>query len=146
MCQIVLRAVDNPSGHPLAWKRGMPVQVLEDSHVFSARESLPPAQGGKFWIIKVPGTTVAEWEGMLTGNLSVNSVDAELAPIQLDQALFDGQVFDVDVQPTRRRAVDLVVDDLSVAQKQQLDTTGTLTITFSEARALARRLSDGARI
>jgi hypothetical protein len=146
MCQIVLRAVDNASGHPLAWKRGMPVEVLEDSHVFSARESLPPAQGGKFYIVKVPGVTVAEWEAQLNVGLAVGSVEAEYAPVQFDSALFDGQVFDADVKPLRRKAMDLTIDDLSPGQIQQLDTTGTITLTLSEAQALARRLSDGARI
>lgn len=56
MAELLVRALDNLGGPETGlYKRGMPVVVMPDGHVWGAAEGLPG-----FWIIKLPTVTVAQ--------------------------------------------------------------------------------------
>jgi hypothetical protein len=129
MAEILLRAVDNISGHPLAWKRGMPVVVFENGHPWSPQESLPPANGGKFVVIKVTDVTVAQVEQFLRNRWGIDLCDPEIAV--------------VTVEPTeiRRRVIEIRLADLPIAVRQELNQTGSYTTTWPVLRDFLRKIA-----
>lgn len=62
MAEILVKAIDHTHPDPEvdqrgAYKRGMPVVVMEDGHAWGSEEGLP-----KFWIIKIPGIAKSQVE------------------------------------------------------------------------------------
>jgi hypothetical protein len=58
MCEIIVKAIDAVNSDPVkdrrgCYKRGYPVAVYPDGHIWGAEERLP-----KFVIIKIPGVSV----------------------------------------------------------------------------------------
>lgn len=126
MAEIAIRAVDNTSGHPMAWKRGMPVCVMPDGHPWSPRESLPPAQGGKFVILKITDVTVKQVETFLQNRwgISLDEEDGEFSAATVEREY---------VQLARRK-LHFLLDNLPAGVRNQLRTTGSYTTTWQAIR------------
>ena len=110
MAELLVKAVDATHGDPAkdargCYKRGDPVVVMPDGHTWGALEGLP-----KFWVVKVPGATVAQLE-------------------QYVEALTDAQGATV-----RRRAWFGDTTKLSGAVRNQLTNTGTITVTLTQVQ------------
>ena len=132
MAILVFRATNNTSGHSLAWKRGMPVEVLPNNHVFSPRELLPPAQGGSFVRVTVSDVTVQQVRDFLRTRWSF-----ELEEVDYDQSVV---TVEPELIPIRRRKFHLRVDDLPVNVRNQLRTTGAFTTTWPNIRTFLQNL------
>ena len=106
----------------MAWKRGMPIEVLPDGHQFSARELLPPAQGGSFARVIVTDLTDTQVEQAMS--------------VRWGSGLCEMQVSTVAQEPTSiaRRLFKLRVDDLPLAVRSELNTTGVYTTTWAAVR------------
>lgn len=70
MAEVLVKAVSVSHTDPVkdargCYKVGDPVVVMPDGHVWGVSEGLP-----NFWIVKVPGATVAELEGYLVSILA----------------------------------------------------------------------------
>ena len=124
MAEILIRAADNTSGHPMAWKRGMPVVVMPDGHPWGTKEILPPAQGGPFVIVRITDVTVGQIETFLQNRWGLSLCDED-------------RVSDVDI---RRRHVHLRVDDLPANVRNQLRNTGSYTTTWTAIRTFLQNL------
>lgn len=121
MAEILFRAVDNASGHVMAWKRGMPVVVFENGHVWGAREVIAPADGGKFFRIRISDVTKAQVENFIRNRWGFDTCDED--------------------QGVRRRHIDLRVSDLPAQVRQQLNQTGFFETTWPQVRNFLRRIS-----
>lgn len=132
MAIIVLRAKDNLSGHPLAWKRGMPVCVVESGHQFSPRELLPPADGGSFVRVELTDVTAAQVETFMINRMGCTLDDGEMSTVDRTASV-------------RRRIIDIVVDDLPNAVRQEMNRTGSYVTTWTAVRSFVRKIATGER-
>ena len=130
MAEILIKAANNSSGHPLAWQRGMPVVVFENGHAWGTQEVIPPAQGGAFVRLTITDVTVQQVHDFFLNRWGIDLCDEELDP----------------VDPTikaRRRHIRLRVDDLPANVRNQLNTTGTYTTTWDAVRTFLQRIRTG---
>ena len=131
MAEILIRAVDNTSGHIMAWKRGMPVVVFENGHPWGAQEVIPPAQGGKFVILKITDVTVAQVNNFLQNRWGIDLCDEEMS------------VVTVLPEAIRRRVVNLRVSDLPANVRQQLNNNGSFSTTWPNVKSFWSRITTG---
>ncbi len=134
MAQIVFRARDNTSGHHLAWRRGMPVEILPDSHVFSARESLPPAQGGSFFVVQITDLAPAQIRQWFRSRAIPELCDEEPA---------SGTTAPESVA---RRLFQLRIADIPPAVRQQINTTGRYVTTWDAIRTFIQNRTTQANL
>lgn len=116
MAEILVKAVDATNPDPVkdaagCYKRGDPVVIMPDGHPWGREEGLP-----KFWIVKVPGATVAQLQ---------QYVDALLAA--------DGET------RVRRRAWSLDTARMSGGVRNTLNNTGTITVTLTQVQNFLQR-------
>lgn len=110
-CELLVKAVDYVHPDPTedargAWKAGMIVVVKADGHMWGKLEALPPAQGGKFVVLKFPGVSAAKLEKYLAAQVSGEDT-------------------------VRRRLWQIQIGDIPLAARNRLNTTGTLTVSES---------------
>lgn len=87
----------------------MVVDVREDGATWGRLEVLPPAQGGKFVLVKIPGATVEQVEKAM-GRL-------------------------MDSSATLRRTLKIAVDSLPAGVKSTLNTTGVYSTTANAIKS-----------
>ena len=133
MAQIVFRARDNTSS-PMAWRRGMPVEILPDSHVFSARESLPPADGGSFFVVQITDLTPAQIMQWFRNRALPELCDEEKSTVTVDQA------------SVSRRVFHLRIADIPAAVRQQINTTGRYVTTWDAIRTFIQNRTTQANL
>jgi len=127
MAEIAIRAVNNTwSPHRLRWLRGMPVVVMPDGHPWSDREKLPPAQGGKHVIVKVTDVTVEQ-----VSTFFRNRWGFDLCSHGEPDVIFN--------VAQRRRAINVLVDNLPPAVLIELRDTGMFTTTWAQIRTFIQR-------
>jgi len=131
MAIIVFRANNNNSGGPLAWKRGMPVEILPNSHVFSAREMLPPAQGGSFIRVTISDVTVQQIEDAITTRWGFRISDLDFDPTGDRQDPFVA---------IRRRKLHLRIEGLPPNIRNQMFNTGAYTTTWASIRPFIQNI------
>lgn len=150
MCEILFYARNNTHPDPEkdrrgCYKRGMPVQVQEDGHVWGRLESKQvwiaegrdPAQWpsqGKFAIVKIPGVP----KGRALAFLDEQFVD----DVGLD---YFRTVLDLRPSRYRRRAWRLLVDNIPNNLRNQLLNNGEVTVTVTQVRNYLRRIRDDAQ-
>ncbi len=121
------------------YKRGMPVTVQPDGHVWGLEESkqawlaagrLAADWPGHFVIVKIPGVSVAQVERVVDrqteDDTGVEQVDAGGTP-----------------KTFRRRRWRVLVDNIPNAIKNQLLTNGEVTVTPVQVRKYVQRIRDG---
>ena len=122
MCEILLNAIGSGNADPeldkLCWKRGDPVVVMEDGHEWGAEEGLP-----KFWIVKIPGVSVAA---------ATKYVD------HVYEMVADTSVL------KRKRLFNVLVDDVPNWIKTAIRDTGEVTVTFQQIRNFIKNRDTGA--
>lgn len=113
MAEILVKAVS--ATHPDAvkdargcYKQGDPVVVMPDGHAWGAEERLP-----RFWLVKVPGATVAQLESYIA------------------------QLRDQNGDTIRRRAWGAT--KLTGSLRNQLNATGTVTVTLAQVQSVMER-------
>lgn len=106
-------AQDAPGGHPLGYRQGHPVVVMEDGHEWG-REECPP----KFWIVKLPGVPVEKLLPFLDDDVQHQA--------RQDSAF--GIVPDLTREATMRRAWQIQVAKLDAATLHRVASAGVLTI------------------
>lgn len=126
MCEILVKAVDATHRDPIkdtrgCYKRGDVVIVKPDGWEWGTEEVLPPAQGGKFFIVKVPGVDPATLASLVGPEL--------------------GLMKDV----LRRRSQYLAVDTVwSGGAVQTLRNAGSITVTAQQLNnVIAQKASIG---
>ena len=66
MAELLIKAVDatnpDPTKDRLCGKRGDVVEVQDDGFVWGSDEAMPPDNGGKFFILELPGVPKEELE------------------------------------------------------------------------------------
>ena len=116
MAELLVKAVDAIHPDPDkdargCYKRGDPVVVQEDGHVWGAREGLP-----RFVIIKIPGVPADRLRAFLEPDEAVDEFSGERLP-------------------RIRRRWRALVDDLPAQFKRSLRDTGTVTVTWTQVRS-----------
>ena len=145
MCEILIFAKNNTHVDPEkdrrgCYKRGMPIVVFEDGHIWGREESKQQwiAEGslaadwpgqGRFVILKIPGVPAAKAQALLVqqteddaGNPLVNSDGSPIA--------------------FRRRRWQLLVNSVPLAVRNTLASTGEYTTTVSVIRNYLKRIRD----
>jgi len=132
------------------YKRGMPVVVHEDGHVWGREESkqqwiaegrdpsLWPGQG-KFGILKIPGVPAAKAQAFLADQMDDDTGSPYYVPGSI--------VFADGPYPARyrRRAWRLSIDSVPNAVRNAVLTNGEYTTSVSQIRAYLTRIRDGAQ-
>lgn len=131
MAEILIAATNPISGHPLSWRRGMPVLAFENGHKWGSDELVPPAQGGKFVVVRISDVTVDQVNTFLLNRWGFVIDSVEYA------------VVTVSPEPIRRRPMMLRVADLPVGVRQQLNDTGFFSTTWPQIRTFLTRISVG---
>lgn len=108
----------------------MPVEIFPDGTNWGPFITKPPAQGGKHVIIKITDVTVDQVRTFLQNRWGINLLDPEMNI--LDPKL-----------PVRRRILELAVDLLPLAVRQQLNQTGTFSTTWPQIRTFVRKITTG---
>lgn len=110
MAEVLVKAIDATHPDPVkdargCYKRGDPVVVMEDGHPWGSEEGLP-----KFWIVKIPGATV-------------------------EQVLqYVEELRDAGGTRNRRRAWGVDTTRMTGAIRNQLNSTGTITVTLAQVQ------------
>lgn len=120
--EFLVAARDLDSGY----KRGDPITVQADGHVWGAGERLPD-----FWIIKVP-ISLADaqavigklWEAAVAGDEAFEAPDFEDRRIR-----------------RHRTRIRVFVDDLPRPKRNDLSTIGITTLSLGQARSAYRKLA-----
>jgi hypothetical protein len=133
VAQIVFRARDNTSS-PMAWRRGMPVEILPDSHVFSPRESLPPAQGGSFFVVQITDLTPAQIVQWFRSRAIPELCDEEKAAVT------------VEPESVARRVFHIRIADVPPSVRQQINTTGRYVTTWDAIRTFIQNRTTQANL
>ncbi len=125
MAEILFKAVDAIHADPDkdargTYKRGDVIVIKENNCTWGNKESLPPAQGGKFVIVKITDATVEDIEQALSSRWGISLLDPEI----------DGNGL-----PIRRRCTRLLVDSLPSAVRVQLNQTGTYTTDWATVKS-----------
>jgi len=125
MAELLIKAVDfihpDPAKDAFAWKRGDVVLAVDDGHTWGSKESLPPDQGGKFVIIKVPQPIQA------------------LEAMGIFDAPRDGPIADPLATETGRRTHKMDLDSLPAADRAELATQGRLTLAQGKFAAIIKQ-------
>lgn len=117
MAEILVKAVDAVHPDPAkdargCYKRGDPVCVMPDGHPWGRAETLPT-----FWVVRVPGATVDQLRQYVE---ALTAADGETV--------------------VRRRAWGLDAARLPGNVRNQLNSAGTITVTFVQLQSyLARK-------
>lgn len=127
MAELLVKAVDAVHSNPTkdargCYKRGDIVGVAPNGWQWGAKELKPPADGGKFVVIKITDVSRAQ-----IINWVRNHWDCEI----------DGLDF-VDGNAVRRRRVRIDVDLVPVSVRQTLNQTGQFTTTWAAIRQYVR--------
>lgn len=126
MAELLIKAIDAVHADSIkdargCYKRGDVVVVQPDGFAgWGVRETLPPAQGGVFFIVKVPG------------------VDPDLVRDKLEEMERSEFVLEGPGRggvPTKRRTYGFDLSTLSAGTLQTIDQTGVLTLTIAAARS-----------
>jgi hypothetical protein len=123
VAEILLKWLDATNGNAVkdqrgCYKRGDPVVVMPDGHPWGREELKPPAQGGKFVVVKVPG-------------LDPVLVKERLEAPERSDLLFDNTG---DFLVTRRRRVGLDLSAFASNTLQAMERDGEITLTLTAAR------------
>lgn len=129
MAEILIKARNATNPDPEVdrqgcYKRGDPVVVREDGHVWGAKEGLP-----NFVVVKIPGVAAAKIEALL----EAQTEDDAGNPLQDETGL--PRVF-------RRRRWRVLVDGVPSTIRNKLLTTGSVTVTPTQVRNYVRRVRD----
>lgn len=139
MCELLIHARNNTHADPKidrrgCYKRGMPVVVYEDGHVWGRLESK------QTWIAE--GNAAATWPSQ--GALVILKIPG--VPASQMSALCDVQMEDdagaALVDAFRRRRWQFALGRLPVQIKDTLNTSGEYTATKQQVRAYLRRIRD----
>lgn len=113
MAQILIRLKDNSHSDPTidlkCYKKGMPVVVMDDNHVWGNKEKYPD-----FFVIKVPG-------------ISVDTVNKYISPEEVQNGFEDDGVTP-RMEMYRRRLWQIQYDSLPNAAKNLISTNGEVII------------------
>ena len=120
--EFLVAARDLESGY----KRGDPITVQADGHVWGAAETLPD-----FWIVKVPGLALARAE---------QAVGELWEPAQEGDPEYESPDFSDRRIKRHRSRVRLIYAHLSPRNRNQLESTGVVTLTAAQSRKVYRRL------
>ena len=148
MCEILIFAKNNTNPDPEkdrrgCYKRGMPVVVFEDGHVWGREESKQvwitegkpaadwPGQG-KFVILKIPGVLAAKAQELISHQVEDDA----------GTPLFDPNGIPIAF---RRRRWQLLVDSIPLAVRNTLASTGEYTATVAQIRSYLKRIRDAAQ-
>ena len=154
---LLIKAVDATNADTLknlrgCYKRGQLVLIKPTGHEWGREEAKPPAEGGKFVIVRLlrdDGVTpvwalgepmparVARYLEPERSDL-VFETDPETGEVLLND---NGQALGVVV---RRRRYSLRVDDLPLAVRRQFRDTGLYVVKWTTARDFLRDLQTGA--
>lgn len=127
MAELLIKAIDATHSDPVkdargCWKRGDVVAAFDDGHEWGRLEALPPEQGGKFVIIRLPGVTLAELRGETIQRTAFDFLDPER---------------DESGEVVGRRAMKVDLDALLAAEQQTARRDGRLTLSKSRVAQLA---------
>lgn len=148
MAEILIFIGNNTHADPVkdrrgCWKRGMPVIVYDDGHVWGREESKQQ------WIAE--GLTAANWpsQGKLV-ILKITGVTAAKAQSFLDPQTEDDAgtpIFDELGRPAvfRRKRWHLVFDSVPTTVRNAALTNGEVTVTVAQIRSFLLRIRDGAQ-
>lgn len=104
------------------YKRGDPVVVRDDGHVWGAKEGLP-----NFVVVKIPGVAASRIEALI----QAQTEDDAGSPVQDENGA---------PRAFRRRRWRVLVDNIPAAIRNQLLTTGSVTVTPAQVRNYVRRV------
>lgn len=122
MAEMLVKAEDATAARDIGcYKRGDVVSIQEDGFAWGVKERIPPAQGGKFVIVKVPG----------------------IKPSELEADDFTKPELDEQGVMTRRRFVRVNLD--AVAESETLRTEGRVTRTRQALRGITQTKTRTAR-
>lgn len=144
MCEILLFARNNSHSDPEkdrsgCYKRGMPVIVQPDGHVWGIEESkqmwlasgrLATDWPGNFVIVKIPGVSVAKVESLM-----YNQIEDDAGNPVYEE---DGAT----PKRFRRRAWKVAVDSIPTTIKNKLLADGEVTVTPTQIRNYVKRIRD----
>lgn len=136
MCEVLIFAQNNTHADPEedrrgCWKRGYPVVVKEDGHQWGLEEGLP-----KFVKVKIPGVPAAKAKAFIEDQLTDD------AGVPTTTTTQDGTVVP---RAYRRRAWNVAINSIPAAIRNQLLTTGEVTVTVAQIRNYLRRIRDNAQ-
>jgi hypothetical protein len=138
MAEFLIKAVNATHADPLkdqrgCYKRGDIVMVQENGFEWGSLEALPPAQGGKFVVVRISDVTVEQVKTFVQNKLAgVPNADISMSEL------------DVEARPTRRRRFHLTVDSLPVGVRNTLNTTGFYETTWAAVKAFLQDKVGGA--
>jgi len=151
VCEILFFAKDRTHADPIkdrrgSWKRGYPVVVFDDGHVWGREESKQQ------WISE--GNLAADWPNQgtfvivkITG-LSADRVRDIIAPQEVDDAglvYIPGPIADPKPPYTfRRRGWRVLVASLPAGIRATLAAEGEVTVTRTQVRNYIQRIRDAA--
>jgi hypothetical protein len=136
VAEILVKAVDATHSNPTkdtrgCYKRGDVIGVAPDGWAWGALETLPPAQGGKFVVIKITDVTRAQVVNWIKTNWATWADGPDLSSGELLGAAQAGLI-------VRRRRVKIDVDLLPAGVLSTLNTTGTYSTTWAAIRQYVR--------
>jgi hypothetical protein len=113
MSEILIKAFDNTHSDPIkdqrgCYKKGMPVVVMEDGHIWGSSEGLP-----NFYVLKLPGISVDRVRHFINPETEDGGIDERGHPI---------------VNTVRRRTWRIFIEDLPQGAINKLNTEGYITI------------------
>jgi hypothetical protein len=113
MAEILIKAFDNTYPDPEkdqkgCYKRGMPVVVMPDGHIWGSSEGLP-----NFYILKLPGVSVDKVQHFINPETEDGGLDYRGRPI---------------INMVRRRVWKIFIEDLPQATINKLNNTGEIII------------------
>lgn len=147
MAELLVFIGNNTHADPVkdrhCWKRGMPISVFDDGHIWGREESK------QAWIAE--GRTAASWPNQ--GKLAIVKIPG--VPASKALALIAPQMEDDDgvqqfdartAKPIiyRRRRWRLLVDSISSMVRNQLLAAGEVSVTVAQIRNFLQRVRDGA--
>ena len=112
----------------------MPVEILPDSHVFSARESLPPADGGSFFIVQITDLTPAQIMQWFRSRAIPELCDEEKSTVTSAP------------ESIARRVYQLRIADIPAGVRQQINTTGRYVTTWDAIRTFVQNRTTQANL
>lgn len=116
--EILVKATDSIHPNPTedlrgSYKRGYPVVVMPDGHIWGSKEGLP-----NFVVIKIPNISIEKVQKYIQVWQEQTGIDTEGRPI---------------IQTIKRRLWQIRWADLPLAARNKLQTTGQLTIKATAA-------------
>lgn len=123
MAELLIKAIDathsDPTKDAACYKRGDIVLVRPDGMTWGNKEVIPPADGGKFVVVKITDVTPRQIKDWIKNN-------------------WDADIEGFDVIGGRRRRVRIDVHLLPVGVRNTLNTTGTYSTTWAAIRQYVR--------